>query len=151
MLTLKLENLTVRIEGCTPQDDARLLEILTRLTTIEGKVDTLMLSEQQMNDLLTRIDTTTNKTAANVQTIADVDQQISNEMDAFIAANPAGTVMTDAQITTLQALADRAQATSDASDSQVAVLQAIAAKGAPAVPPPPPTVLPPNPEPTTAP
>mgnify|MGYP001182184498 CR=1 FL=1 len=96
------------------------------------------MTDVELKALLDKIDTTTNKTAANVQTIADVDQQISNEIDAFLAAVPAGTVLTDANVAQLQALADRAQATSDASDAQVAVLQAIAAKGAPTVPPPPP-------------
>lgn len=96
------------------------------------------MTQSELTDLLNKIDTTTNKTAANVQTIADVDQKISDEIDAFLAAVPVGTVLTDAMAAQLQALADRAQATSDASDAQVAVLQAIAAKGAPVVPPPPP-------------
>ncbi len=90
-----------------------------------------------MDALLTQIDLTTNKLAANIQTIADVDQKISDEIDAFIAASPAGTVLSDAQVAQLQGLATRAKATSDASDAQVAVLQAIAAKGAPTVPTPP--------------
>lgn len=110
----------------------------TQLNQIQTTLQEIKVTQQEMDALLGKIDTTTNKLAANIQTIADVDQQISNEIDAFLAAVPAGTVMTDAQVAQLQALADKAQATSDASDAQVAVLQAIAAKGAPVVPPPPP-------------
>jgi folate-dependent phosphoribosylglycinamide formyltransferase PurN len=96
------------------------------------------MTQQEVQDLLNKVDATTSKIGSNVQTIADVDQKISDEIDAFLAANPAGTVLTDAMVTQLQAHADTLQKSSDASDAQVAVLQAIAAKGAPVVPPPPP-------------
>jgi len=109
-----------------------------QLDRIEGKVDKIMLTQQETTDLLNKIDATTNATADNVSTIAQVDQQISDEIDAFLKANPAGTTLTDAQVAQLQSLADRAQKTSDASTAQVSVLKAIAAKGAPVTPPPPP-------------
>ncbi len=106
-----------------------------------------MLKELQMTDadlqtLLGKIDTTTNATAANVQTIVTVSQTISDEIDAFIASHPAGTTITDAELTQLQASADKLQTVSDASTAQVATLQAIAAKGAPTVPPAPAPVAP---------
>lgn len=116
-------------------------EIVRLLTEIKHDVKEIRVTQQEMDIVLGKIDTTTNHTAQNVQTIADIDQRISDEMDAFIAANPAGTVLTDAQVAQLQGFADRTQATSDASDAQVAVLLAIAAKGAPVVPTPAP---PPN-------
>jgi hypothetical protein len=116
-------------------------QIITALSEIQHTLKEIKMTQQEVTDLLNKIDGVTNKTAANVQTIADVDQKISDEIDAFLAAVPAGTVLTDANVAQLQAIADRAQATSDASDAQVAVLQAIAAKGAPAVPPPPPPVV----------
>lgn len=119
-------------------DHDKIGEILALLQHIDRKVDKIIMTQQELTDLLNKIDTTTNHTASNVQAIADVDQKISNEIDAFIAANPIGTVISDTQVAQLQSLADRAQTTSDASDAQVAVLQAIAAKGAPVVPPPPP-------------
>ncbi len=116
-------------------------EVLQRLTQIQTTLGEIKVTQQEMDALLGKIDTTTNHIADNVQTIGTVDQKISDEIDAFIAANPAGTVLTDAQVAQLQSFADRTQATSDASDAQVAVLQAIAAKGAPVVPPPPPAPL----------
>lgn len=132
---------TVTIEHVTVQvvEEDKLNEILKIIHQIQRSIQEIKMTEQEVTALLGRIDTTTNKTAANVQIIADVDQKISDEIDAFLAATPAGTVLTDAAVAQLQAIADRAQATSDASDAQVAVLQSIAAKGTPVVPPPAPT------------
>lgn len=101
------------------------------------------------NAILLKIDETTTKTGANVATmatavgsIADVTQQISDEMDAFIEA---GSGLTPEDKVKLQAIADKAQAASDAGDAvnkalvaQVDVLKAVAAKGAPTTPLPPP-------------
>ncbi len=112
---------------------------MTVLDRIEQKVDQLIMTDAELKTLLTKIDTTTNHLAANVQLIADTDQTISNEIDAFIAAQQAAGAISAENAQTLQGLADRLQGSSDASDAQVAVLQAIAAKGAPVVPPPPPT------------
>ena len=100
------------------------------LKRIEQKVDKIMATQAEIEAALAKVDAATNKLASNVQLIADTDQKISDEIDAFLKAAPVGTVITDAQAAQLQAIADRAQATSDASDAQVAVLQAIAAKGA---------------------
>lgn len=115
-------------------------KILAKLNEIEGKVDKINVTEQQLADLLNKLDTTTNKIAANVATIATVDAQISSEIDAFLQNTPAGTVLTDAMSAQLADIGDRAQAASDASDAQVSVLQAIAAKGSPTVPTAPPLV-----------
>ena len=106
------------------------------LDRIEQKVDKLLMTDAELKTLLTKVDDTTNKLAANVQAIADVDQKISDEIDALL--NQPGNQLTPEVTAQLQSFADRLQATSDASDAQVAVLQAIAAKGAPVVPPPPP-------------
>jgi hypothetical protein len=113
---------------------AQLSSIQASLASIQAILKAMQLTDDQIKTLLAGIDTTTNKIAANVQTIADVDQTISNEMDAFIAAHPAGTTFTDDEVTQLQSFADRLQKTSDASDAQVTVLQAIAAKGGTTVP-----------------
>ena len=130
-------NLTITHDASsdTKQLLTQLLNLVNQNQTTLGEIK---VTQQEMDALLGKIDTTTNKLAANIQTIADTDQKISDEIDAFLAAVPAGTTLTDAQVAQLQANADKAQATSDASDAQVAVLQAIAAKGAPVVPPPPP-------------
>lgn len=141
MLTVSVASLTIQVEGLGAHQSAQLLEIITRLTTIEGKINDMILTEAQLDDLLTKIDGTTNATATNVSAIATADQKISDEIDAFVLATPAGTTLTDAQVAKLQAIADRAQLTSDASTAQVSILQAIAAKGAPAAPPPPPPVV----------
>lgn len=134
MLTIKIDTLQMTISGL---EDTQVRDLLAKLADIEGKVDKIMLSQTELDTLLKKIDDTTNHTAANVKTIADVDQQISSEIDAFLAATPVGTVLTQAQADQLTAISTRAQATSDAGDAQVAVLQAIAAKGAPVVPTPP--------------
>ena len=117
---------------------SKLDHVLTALANIQQSLKELKMTDAEIAALLGRVDQTTNKLAANVQTIADVDQKISDEIDAFLKAVPAGTVLTDAQVAQLSGFADRLQATSDASDAQVTVLQAIAAKGQPQVPPPPP-------------
>lgn len=128
-------SLTLSLSG---QD---LSSIITTLATINTKLDKIMLTQADFDILLGKVDTTTNKIAANVQLIADTDQVISDEIDKFLAATPVGTVLTQEQADKLQAAADKLQASSDASDTQVNVLKAIAAKGAPVVPPPPTTVL----------
>lgn len=80
--------------------------------------------------LLTKIDTTTNSIAANIETIAAVDKTISDELTNLLVQQ------TDPALkSTLQGFADRLQATADASTAQVEVLKGIAAKGAPVVPP----------------
>lgn len=141
-MNINIDNLHLHV-SISGLADTQTEKLLTELTKIEGKLNKIMLSEQELDDLLTKIDTTTNHTAQNIQTIADVDQQISNEIDAFLAATPVGTVLTQAQADKLQALADKGQAASDAGDAQVNVLKAIAAKGAPVVPPTPtPVVIP---------
>jgi len=105
-------------------------ETFVILKRLEDKVDKLIMGQAEIEAALAKIDAATNKLATNVQAIADTDQKISDEIDAFLANVPVGTVLTDAQAAKLQSLADLAQTTSDASDAQVAVLQAIAAKGA---------------------
>lgn len=111
----------------------------TQLAQALERLKDIQMTQQELSDVLNNIDTTTNHTAANVQIIADVDQKISEEIDAFLAAVPVGTVITEAQVTQLKGIAGRAQQTSDAGDAQVAVLKAIAAKGEPVVPTPAPT------------
>lgn len=103
---------------------------LATLLDLQQMEKRIMASQAEIDSALTKIDGATTKLAQNVQMIADTDQQISDEIDKFLANAPAGTVLTDAQVAALQAVADKAQATSDASDAQVAVLKAIATKGA---------------------
>ncbi len=134
-INLRIDSLTVQL-----LDSVQYQEIIHQLTTANAALRTIIMTQQEVTDLLNKIDNTTNHTAANIQTIADTDQKISDEIDAFLASAPAGTTLTDAQVTQLQDIADRAQKTRDAADAQVAVLKAIAAKGAPTVPPPPPPV-----------
>ncbi len=88
-----------------------------------------MAGQEAIVAALAKIDMATTKIAENVALIATTDQKISDEIDAFLAANPVGTVITDAQVEQLGALAERAQAASDASTQQVEVLKAIATKG----------------------
>lgn len=101
----------------------------TQKQLAEG-IDKIMASQTEIDAALAKVDAATNKIAANVQVIADTDQKISDEIDAFLAGAPVGTVLTDAQVAQLQGIASKSQAASDASDAQVEVLKAIAAKGA---------------------
>jgi uncharacterized phage infection (PIP) family protein YhgE len=147
--------ITVQVDNNPPvtvviAESAKLDDILTQLANVREDIkefrDTMQLTAQEITDLLNGIDTTTNAAAANVQTIATASAAIKTEMDAFVAAAPAGTVLTDAQVTQLQNIAVRAQAISDGSTAQVAVLQGVAAEGQPVTPPAPtPVVVPPAP------
>lgn len=120
------------LQDCCQQDHQQ-QAVLDR---IERKVDQIIMTDAELKALLGKIDTTTNALATNVQAIADVDQKISDEIDALLAKPD--NQLTPEVASQLQGFADRLQATSDASDAQVAVLQGIAAKGQPVVPPPPP-------------
>jgi methyl-accepting chemotaxis protein len=143
MITVKVENLHVHV---TIADDEHHHhgEILTQLANVRKDIkefrEAMKLTDQELIDLLQGIDSTTTHTGENVQKIADVTQVISTEMDTFLAAAPVGTVLTEEQVAKLQSIKNTAQAASDAGDAQVLVLQAVAAKGQPVVPPPPPPV-----------
>jgi hypothetical protein len=145
MITVKVENLHLHItvQNAVVEPD-KSDEILTQLANVRQDIkefrDAMKLTDQELTDLLTGIDTTTNHTADNVQKIADVTQTIKTEVDAFVAAAPAGTVLSDAQVVQLKGIATKLQAASDAGDAQVTTLQAIAAEGQPVVPAPPPPV-----------
>jgi hypothetical protein len=104
------------------------------LAQIQTELQEIKQMAVDMNKVLSDIDAVTNKLAVNVQAIADTDQKIATEMAALLKAVPAGTTLTDAQVTELQGFVTRLQATSDASDAQVTVLKGIAASGAPVVP-----------------
>ena len=93
-------NITLKIDCVNVQilEPKEFQEIITRLTTIERKVDQVIMTQQEMDALLGKIDTTTNKLASNIQIIADTDQKISDEIDAFLAAAPVGTTLSDAQV-----------------------------------------------------
>ena len=106
------------------------------------------MTDQEVKVLLTKVDETTNRIGTNLTAVAaaqteqaNVVQEISDDIDRLIAAG----ALSAENAASLQALADRLQASSDASDAiaaatsaQVPVLQAIAAKSNPVVPPPPP-------------
>lgn len=147
--------ITVQVDQGPPvtvtiAESAKLDEILTQLATVRQDIKdfrtAMQLTEQQLQDLLDSIDKTTNATAANLTTIGTTAAQIKTEIDGFIANPPGGTPLNDAQVAQLQSLAARAQALSDGSTAQAAVLTAVAAEGQPVTPPPPaPVVVPPAP------
>lgn len=114
------------------------------LKQLENKI---MATEQQVLDALGKIDTATSKIATNLQTESTVLQTVSDEIDALkTALSNAG--VSQNLIDTATALQAKVQASSDALDAQVPVLQAIAAKGVlnpVPVPPPAPTPVVPTP------
>lgn len=132
-----LQALVAKALGCYIESSGQGGEIREALRRIELSLKEIKMTNDELKTLLTNVDSITNSIAANVQSIADVDQKISDEMDVLIA-NPANQLTPEVSAQ-LQGFADRLQATSTASAAQIAVLQAIAAKGAPVVPPPPPT------------
>ncbi len=117
-------------EHCPSPDGGDALANKFDIWELNRKLDIIMASQAEIDAALQKVDAATTKIATNIQTIADVDQKISDEIDAFLKAVPSGTILTDAQVAQLQSVADKAQASSDAADAQVAVLQAIATKGA---------------------
>ncbi len=125
-------------------DAPKLAEILTQLANVRQDIkefrDAMKLTDQELTDLLNGIDTTTNATATNVATIGTAAGTIKTELEGLIAAAPAGTALTDSQVTQLQGFATKLQGLSDASLQQATTLQAIAAEGAPVVPAPPATI-----------
>lgn len=114
------------------------------------------MTDQQVKELLTKVDVTTTKIGGNIELLAAAQveeantiQEISDDIDRLIAAG----ALSAENAATLQELADRLQTSSDRSDAiaaagsdMVPVLKSIAAKSDPVVPPPPPT--PPIPPPT---
>ena len=102
--------------------------INNKLDKLTEQGEKLMATEQQVIDALTAIDEATDKIADNVATIATVDQSISTEMTALIAALQAAGV-DQALVDQATALKVKAQAASDALDLQVPVLQGIASQG----------------------
>lgn len=137
---------TLRVQvNLDPVTTAALARIEHKLDTIIDKENQIMATEAEVQLALQKIDDATTKTAANVQVIADLDQQISNEVDQLLAAAQAAGV-SQAILDRITSIGAKAQASSDALDAQVPVLQAIAAKGVvnpvPVEPPPPVEVTP---------
>ncbi len=124
-------------------------EVKVLLTEILETTKEIKRMDQATLDLLKKIDDTTNHLASNIQTVADTtatiattDQTISDELDALIAAETASGNTPPDVLAAFQAAADKLQSNSDLADTavtalqaQVPVLQGIAAKGAPVVPP----------------
>jgi len=89
----------------------------------------IMAKEQDVLDALAKIDAATTRAGANIQTIANVTQTISDEQDALLEAlKNAG--VSQALVDQAASLGDRTQAISDALDAHAVFLNAIAAKGA---------------------
>jgi len=147
MTTITVKGTTTITVQADPQSEVTVMiaetssldEILTQLANVRQDIkefrDAMKLTDQELSDLLTAIDTTTNATATNVATIGTVAQQVKTELETLLSAAPAGTVLSDTQVTQLQGFATRLQALSDASTAQVTTLQAIAAEGQPVTPP----------------
>lgn len=132
----------------TGLSDAQFTALFTKLVSIEGKVDHVLMDEQLVAQKLDLIDAATTKAAGNIQVLADTDQHISDEFDALVAAlaaaQAAGTGVTQDLVDRATSGAAKSQAVSDALDAMVPALAAIASKGiqnpvpVPIPPPPPP-------------
>jgi len=141
-------NLCITQVPSSASDSTILAEILRLVTLNQKTLQEIKMTDQEVKVLLTKVDETTNRIGTNLTAVAaaqteqaNVVQEISDDIDRLIAAG----ALSAENAASLQALADRLQASSDASDAiaaatsaQVPVLQAIAAKSNPVVPPPPP-------------
>jgi len=121
-------NVTVSLQPQLDRQQMQLNRIEAKLDTANQGIEKIMADEAVVIEALTKIDAATTKIAGNVQTIATLDQTVSDEMDALIAGMKAQGV-SQALIDQATATSAKAQAASDASDALVPVLQAIAAKG----------------------
>lgn len=117
----------------TGLSDAQFTALGSKLDSISGKVDQVLMDEALVSASLDKIDAATTKAAGNIQTLADTDQTISTELDALngalAAALAGGQGVTQALVDKASALSTRSQAVSDALDTMVPALKAIASKG----------------------
>lgn len=125
--------------------------VMQQLADIKQTLGEIKVTDQEVKAVLDKVDATTTKIGSNLDAVAaaqtneaNVIQTISDEIDTLVA-NQGSNGISTATAAQLQAIADRLQTSSDNSDkiaaataAQVPVLTAIAAKGAPVVPPPPP-------------
>lgn len=125
--------------------------VMQQLAEIKKTLGEIKMTDQEVKALLNKVDVTTTNIGTNLAAVAtaqtneaNVIQSISDEVDALVA-NAGSNGISPATAAQLQGIADRLQTSSDNSDAiaaatnaQVPVLTAIAAKGAPVVPPPPP-------------
>jgi 50S ribosomal subunit-associated GTPase HflX len=130
----------------------RLECIEAKLETIQQTLEEIKMTDQEVKAVLDKVDATTTKIGSNLDAVAaaqaseaSVVQDISDEIDALVAKG-ANSGVSPETASLLTSIADRLQASSDNSDkitaaiqAQVPVLSAIAAKGAPVVPTPPPS------------
>lgn len=141
LITIKVENLHLHVNVQQVVGPDKAGEILTQLAGVRQDIRefraSMKLTDQELTELLTGIDTTTNHTGLNVQKIADATQRVSTGIDTLLANVPVGTVMTQENFDLLTKLKNDAQAASDAGDLQVPILEGVAAKANPVVPPPP--------------
>ncbi len=117
----------------TGLSDAQFAALNSQLVSISGKVDTILMDESLVRASLDKIDAATTKAAGNIQTLANTDQTISNELDtlnsALAAALKSGSGVSQALVDKAAALSAQSQAVSDSLDAMVPALTAIASKG----------------------
>jgi len=118
----------------TPEALKKLDQILHALAGLKEQGKQIIMEEQQVKDLLAEIDQATNEIGENVSIIADTDQVISDEIDAFQTALAdalqRGQGVTQELIDQAAAVKGRAHASSKALADLVPVLKGIASKGA---------------------
>ena len=133
-----------------PGSQGVLNQILQLVTQHTQTLKEIKMTDAEVLVLLGKVDATTNGIATNLdlvaakqQEMADTDQEISDDIDALIAASGGG--LSAEASAKLQEIADKLQANSDKADSvatvtsaQAAFLKTVAAKNNPVVPPPPP-------------
>lgn len=132
-VTLKIDCVHVHI-----LDSQELREIITRLTTIERKVDNIAMTDLEVSALLDKVNDTTNAIAANQTADSTTLGKVKTELEALIAQPPSQSGLSDATSAKLQSFAATLGQLKTNADNNTTVLNAIAAEGEPVVPPPPP-------------
>lgn len=117
----------------TGLSDAQFEALNSKLVSISGKVDHVLMDEDLVRQSLIKIDQTTTLASQNIQILATTDQTISDEFDALnkalADAKANGTGVTQDLVDQAASLAGRSGAVADALTAMVPALAGIASKG----------------------
>jgi hypothetical protein len=122
-------------------------QMMHTLSLMNAKIERIIVTEQQVKDALSKVDLATNQIAANVSIVAALDQNIANEIialkQAVTDAQANGDGVSQELVDMADALATKAQTSSDALTALIKPLQDIASSGENPVPTPvpPPTSM----------
>lgn len=122
--------------------DATVALLVRAVTLTNERLLIIMTSDQQIKDLLTKVDTATTAISVNISTEAITLQNVANEMNALLAQSKTG-VLSDATIADFQVRIDKLGEISNSVSANAAAAKLIATNGIASLTPPlPPTTTP---------